>query len=219
MRIHTALLLSLLIACTSANAAIQTTLRGTTDAGETFYINQDVYDLELKPPYNWTIRTSKGVFKKQFCEINFTKGHIFRCDPGGSSPLAGTSYVFKKQLTKCGGTLLVCKQGCSSRVPNELIEEPHECGDPENPEMPPCARSDHGSISGETVNVREKPSTVATVIQRLAKNTKVKILEASGACIVIDHEKGRWVKVKTENGTSVQEGWVFDAYIRYTPPQ
>lgn len=219
MRLYIAVLLSLMSTTRNAYGAVQTPLRGTTTAGEAFYAEEVYWDPALKHPYRWKITTASGVFEKQPCGTNFKNELTFWCAPEGSSPLAGTTYVFRKYLTKCGGTLLICKEGCSSRVPNALIEEPYECGDPENPELPSCAGSDHGFISGEAVNVREKPSTVAPVIQRLAKNTKVKILETSGACIVIDHERGIWVKVKTENGTAVQEGWVFDAYIRYISPQ
>lgn len=76
-------------------------------------------------------KKAQRVFEKQPCSICASSNASeikFSCASSGTSPLAGTTYVYKEDLPNCWGTLYVCKYGCSSRVPNELIDDMYEGG-------------------------------------------------------------------------------------------
>ena len=120
----------------SAHSAVQTPIRGTASSGEEFYVEEVYWDQKAQPPNNWTIMITIGkkeqrVFEKQPCSISWSSNaseRKFSCASSGTSPLAGTTYVYKEDLPNCWGTLYVCRHGCSSRVPNEMIEDVYEGG-------------------------------------------------------------------------------------------
>ncbi len=194
--------------------------------GEKFVLNRIDSGSSPRPPLHyWAIRVTKGakvqVFEKDICGIPDIDGPAlhFKCDSDGKSPLAGSTFVVKKELTKCRGTLYVCKTGCAPRVPQTLIKEPWECRTPSSePYIEPCASNNTkkaGIVSTNGVNLREQPEITAQVLASLSKETKVKILERRESCVSIDHEAGQWVKVEVSDGKSANVGWVFDAYIEY----
>jgi len=60
----------------------------------------------------------------------------------------------------------------------------------------------NGTIKGDKVNIRTRPSTSAKVVKQLNTGHPVNIIE----------KKGDWVHIKTASGT---EGWVFGKYVKY----
>jgi uncharacterized protein YgiM (DUF1202 family) len=72
-------------------------------------------------------------------------------------------------------------------------------------------------ISGDYVNLREKPSLDSKVIKQLRITSRVKVLRSSEEKIDIKGESGHWVYVasttyQNEKGENLR-GWVFDTYI------
>jgi len=120
----------------SAHSAVQTPIRGTASTGEEFYVEEVYWDQKVQPPNNWTIYINTGKkdrkkFERQPCSISWSANaseRKFSCASSGTSPLAGTTYVYQEDLKNCGGTLYVCKYGCSSRVPHEMNEQEYEGG-------------------------------------------------------------------------------------------
>jgi len=157
----------------------------------------------------------KEKYEKQDCGIDVRSTREFFCDSQGNSPLAGARYAPKRALKKCRGTLIVCKSGCGSRAPLEMVVDPWECGGV-NEYLDACdiANGTNGVLNSG-VNIREKPDSAAHILLHLPKATKIKVVERRDECLVIDSEKGQWVKVKIMGGTPIRPGWIFDAYIDY----
>jgi hypothetical protein len=224
---------SLLLLAVSAHADGPTAIHGTNDLGEEFVLNEQYFDFGPNnspryPLFYWEIHVKKGaneqVFEKDFCGIPdfHGPGLHFKCESDAKSPLAGATYIKIKELTKCRGTLYVCKTGCGPRAPRELIKDAWECGmefiDLVDQYVVACKLNNtktKGIIYGQGINLREKPDLTSQALARLSDKTKVEILERIKECISIDGEKGEWVRVRVVVDKVATEGWVFDAYIEY----
>ena len=120
----------------SSHSAVQTPIRGIASTGDVFDIEEAYWDEKVQPPNNWTIiinlrKEDQKEFEGQPCSISWSENaseRKFSCASSGTSPLAGTTYVFQEELKECAGTLYVCKDGCSARVPHEMVESPYEGG-------------------------------------------------------------------------------------------
>lgn len=62
-----------------------------------------------------------------------------------------------------------------------------------------------GTINGNKVNVRKRPTTKANVVKQLNAGHPVDVLESSEA------ENGLWYHIRTASGT---EGWVFEDFLQ-----
>lgn len=209
----------------SSFAAGSTALEGTNAMGETITLYEEWTGDGFSKTIDIKVNEKrKDIFEKQPCEFKVLPNSSelsLICSRDGKSPLAGATYIVKKKwLKKCRGTLYICQSGCGPRAPRELIEHPWECGHGEGDFHLACGATEankEGILNSNQVNLRVSPSTVAPVLHRLPKDTKVTILERQDRCLVIDDEKGQWVKVRTLSESPVSEGWVFDAYVEYLP--
>lgn len=215
-----------LIISTSSYADGPTAIHGFNENGEEIYMyvdgevpveggTVDAYTVEVVKRGERRFETAEK-YTRQDCGINAKIAYKpgFFCDRLSKSPLAGAEYAYAEELPGCGGSLLACKSGCSSRAPRELIIDPWECGEEE---VAGCPTSDavRGFISGDDVNVRENPASNSPVLRRVSFGTKVIILKRDTHCLVLNKRRGRWTKVKILDDEEIKEGWVYDAYIAY----
>lgn len=236
MKAHT--VIALLFFSVPSMADGPTAIHGYNDAGEELYIYVDgevptdppagfdpvkypkitgftksVYKVEVVKHGERRFET-KERYRKQDCWINARVAYQpgFSCSAQSHSPLAGTEYVFAKHLPMCRGTLLACKSGCGLRAPLELIIDPWECGEEI---VADCPNSDakKGFISGDDVNVREKPEPSGSILRTISYWTRVDILKRDPRCLELNKKRGRWVFVNIHDNGDIRQGWIFDAYI------
>ena len=69
----------------------------------------------------------------------------------------------------------------------------------------------NGSTDENNVRLRKQPTTGGEIIAQLAKGTKVKVLDRTGAEETISGLTSYWYKVRLSNGT---EGWMFGAWLK-----
>lgn len=60
------------------------------------------------------------------------------------------------------------------------------------------------------LSFRDKPSTKSRQIDLIPTGTKLQILDKEGGILIINGQKGRWVKVKYKRTS----GWVFSGFLR-----
>ena len=60
-------------------------------------------------------------------------------------------------------------------------------------------------------NVRQSPSITANVVDKVANNDRVLIIDSSGNQDIINGQEGNWFKVKTQDGN---EGFIWSATVR-----
>jgi hypothetical protein len=114
------------------------------------------YDLEGKTKDGWVIQldavpphtvrmfkphadgteTSSTIFENEGCDLTFlsisTKGSRFSCPASAKSPLAGTTYMFSRQIGKdCEKEdvydLYVCIKGCGKKVIPKVLKGRTNC--------------------------------------------------------------------------------------------
>ncbi len=72
-------------------------------------------------------------------------------------------------------------------------------------------------LTGDNVNVRSEASTNSTVLLKLKKGARVKLLKRSEVEFTIGDKKGYWVYIETgvkdKKGKTIK-GWVVDVYLR-----
>jgi len=211
-----------------------TTISGTNDSGERITVHQEYFDYGPEgtpwgPNQYHTVKVTKGEklvhsYEKQLCgsnELGYRPGWRFSCRKEGTSPLAGTTYSFVKELPDCQGYLFACTQGCGARAPRELVKEPWECNTDEMVELEKemwCGKDDrigkNATLVGDNVNLRGAPNTYGEIIRTLASGTKVRVVSQAEKCATIGSKTGRWVKVRSMD-SSFEDGWLFDAYVNY----
>jgi hypothetical protein len=79
--------------------------------------------------------------------------------------------------------------------------------------------TDYLIITGENVNVREKPSIDSKILTKVNLGRYITILNKISKNVTIDGKTGMWVYIDTrqipENKENTIKGWVFDHYIGY----
>lgn len=214
----------------SAFAYERTAIHGLNEAGEEIQAHvEGRYD---DTRYAWSITVGvdgdkERVFKNQPCGYSGQYENTFSCASEGNSPLAGTSYDFRKELDNCEGLLFICKSGCNQRAPIELIiknsEDSRGCQKSEQEEMEAlemqleCNKKDRQgatvTIIADKVNLMDTPS--GKVLRTLNIGTKAKLILGDGICTTISGITGQWIKVKFIDKKTAQDGWIFDADVEY----
>jgi hypothetical protein len=165
------------------------------------------------------------LLKNQRC--GHSGADIFSCSPEGTSPLAGAVYHFKRvtvsqdPYTRDCGRVATCVRGCGRRTPHELLESGYECNDVavcqslkyENGSV--SLRLTNGTVKGNNVNLRDNPHTQSRILRNIAHGVKVKVINSTAACWLINGKPGVWVFVTVLDDDTRKEGWIYDAYIEY----
>ncbi len=228
------LVFALLLFAIPCLGATWTDIHGTNSYGDEIRVVALVYDPITHASTKSVQVTAPGKKRIQYpdqdCEfashVDSASNHIntFSCSAKGESPLAGTTYVLKKWLAKCEGGLYVCESGCSEHTPLQLIHDEYECdtslleNDYVSEYIGPCHPNNQrsrGITNGESVRVRDKPDLSSNVLAKLPFQARVRILDRQTTCVVVDYNKGQWVKIKSLRAAEKVEGWVFDAFIDY----
>lgn len=220
-------LLFLLFAVT-AHADGPTAIHGVNNDGETVSAHVEEYygnvpvRTPLYPLYEqWSIWVEaagkpRREFKSQHCRYSgpiYQSGWSFSCARIGTSPLAGATYQYQKDLKKCGGHLFVCTSGCPPRAPRQMVKDYWECHE----EAPVCpSRPKTGKLSGDSVNLRDKPGAAGKILRTIAIGTRIEVLARNEQCLDIDNKTGQWIKVRLADDQPVREGWIFDGYVDYS---
>ncbi len=212
---------------------------GKSDSGIHFSLPMDGAEVSVKDgveiwkPKVYSSKDKKLMYENQLptnCIVsrkaNWATFERIVCETSSNTPLSNVHYELdKKKYDAVPIEELRCIKGCNSDVPRIFRYVPNdECGGRTRVECERgheeaiCKHSDRNGKSatlvGNNINLRSAPNTSGEVVRTLASGTKVRVISQAENCTTIGTKIGRWVKVRPID-SSIQEGWLFDSYVRY----